>query len=246
MTVDLKHISPGFPSETGKPEKIIAEILLSFFQDKSSPVIAAVGGPGGTGKSTFCESLKNLLPDCDVLELDNYKKSRKERRELKVYGPHPDANRIDLIVEHLRILHSGGTIDSPVYNRVSGETDTTIRFSPRRFILLDGEISTYAQFRQYVDFSIFIDSDLKTQLCTRMSRDVQSRGSSRETAISTFLNSNIKEFTLYGAPSKSWADIHLYCNEDYSLQFETVLADKVLLDITPAQGVSQDQQMLIL
>jgi len=225
MAVDQKHISPGFPTKAGKPEEIIAEVLLSFFQDKSTPVIIAVGGPGGTGKSTFCNTLKKILPDSDVLELDNYKKTRKERRELKVYGPHPDANRIDLIVEHLQILRSGRAIDSPVYNRVSGETDTTVLFSPRRFILLDGEISTYAQFRQYVDFSIFIDSDLRTQLYTRMSRDVQSRGSSRETAISTFLNSNIKEFTLYGAQSKSWADIHLYSNEDYSLQFEAVSAE---------------------
>ena len=226
MVPKLKHIETHIPAAKRRSRKTVAEILLHLFKNRTTPVLIAVGGPGGTGKSTFCEFLCRELPGADVLILDNYKTTRSQRSSRNLYGPHPDANRIELIVTHLQLLRNGDTIEVPLYDRKRGEANSTIPFSPHRFVLLDGEVSTYHHFRQYIDFSIFIDADWKTQLSTRISRDIQLRGYSQEKAIATFLHSNLREFARYGAESKTWADMHLYCHDDYSLEIEA-LSDNV-------------------
>jgi uridine kinase len=203
------------------PEEILAELLQKKFVDENH-VLIAVGGPGGTGKSSFCEKLAELLPDSNVLHLDDYKTARKVRQGLNIFGAHPEANMMDLVLEHYITAKNGGSFHKPVYNAVTGEADKTEFFKASRFTVIDGEISTYRHFRDYVDFSIFIDSDLKTQLKTRLDRDIKQRRYSYEKAIATFLHSNLREFGEFGAESKNWADIHLYCHGHYELTFEAV------------------------
>ncbi|MDZ8118127.1 dihydrodipicolinate synthase family protein [Pontiella agarivorans] len=208
-------------------EKIVAELLMrEFAQDDS--VLVAIGGPGGTGKSTFARVLADGLPDAVILRLDDYKTSRVLRAEKQVFGPHPEANKLDLMQEHFAEIKAGRTFQKPVYDSPTGEARQTEAFVPRQFNLLDGEVSTYPAFREQVDFSIFIDSDWKTQLATRIDRDIETRGYDREKAIATFLQSNLREFSEYGAESKKWADLHLYCDEDYHLEIESV-SDTVFL-----------------
>lgn len=204
------------------PEEIIATLLHEVFSEHPGPICVAVGGPGGTGKSTFSRSLAQALNDAVVLRLDDYKTPRSFRQSQNVYGPHPEANKMDLVHDHLLLMKRQTSFYKPIYCSENGQASSTEEFTPRRFNILDGEIATYRQFRDMVDFSIFIDSDWKTQLRTRISRDIESRGYSREKAIATFLQSNLREFTRYGAESKCWADIHLYCHEDYRFTIESV------------------------
>jgi 4-hydroxy-tetrahydrodipicolinate synthase len=204
------------------PEQVVAELLHSLFPGGSKPVLVAVGGPDGTGKSTFSRALEQQLSDATVLRLDDYKTSRAFRAERSIYGPHPEANKMDLLKAHLTELKAGREVQRPVYDKTSGHAVETKPFSPRRFNILDGEISTYGELREWVDFSIFIDSDWKTQLSTRVERDIEIRGYDREKAIATFLQSNLREFSEYGAESKKWADMHLYCDEDYHLEIESI------------------------
>lgn len=217
-----KHIKELDPKHLAiAPEKIIADLLQRSFIDEKN-ILVAVGGPGGTGKSTFCEKLAELLPDSNVLHLDDYKTPRETRRGLNIFGAHPDANMMDMVLKHYIAAKNGENFDKPVYDAVSGKADKTEPFEARRFTVIDGEISTYKQFRDYVDFSIFIDSDLKTQLQTRLDRDIKQRKYTYEKAIATFLHSNLREFGEFGAESKHWADIHLYCHDHYELTFEAV------------------------
>lgn len=205
-----------------RPEKVIAAVLSSFFADYSRPIFIAVGGPGGSAKTTFSAKLASLLPGAAILTLDNYKKTRKQRIELGLWGPHPQANRIDLAIKHLKELRAGNSIEVPLYDLESGEFPGTVPYSPVRFNIIEGEIATCPQIRDMIDFSIFIDSDLKTQLKTRLGRDMRERKHSCEKAITNFLKSNIQEFAQYGAQSKSWADVHIYCDDDYNLVLEAV------------------------
>jgi dihydrodipicolinate synthase/N-acetylneuraminate lyase/uridine kinase len=206
-------------------EDIVAGLLLGMFSDDGGPVTIAIGGPGGTGKTTFSGKLAALLGDCAIFRLDDYKTPREVRKGQNLFGAHPDANLMSLAAEHISLIKKNTSFDKPVYNAVTGVADETEPFEPRRFNILDGEISTYRDFRDDVDFSIFIDSDYMTQLTTRTSRDIDVRGYTWDKAIATFLQSNLREFTLYGAESKNWADVHVYCKEDYSLAVESVAGE---------------------
>jgi len=207
------------------PENILARLVSGVFSSDKGPVTIAVGGPGGTGKSTFSAKLAARLGDCAVLRLDDYKTQRNVRNGRNLFGAHPDANQMDLASEHISLIKKNTPFDKPVYNSVTGRSDKTEPFKPARFNILDGEISTYRDFRDDIDFSIFIDSDYKTQLATRTTRDIDIRRYSWDKAIETFLQSNLREFTLYGAESKNWADVHIYCRQDYTLVVESVAAE---------------------
>lgn len=217
----VKSVSNGRSSRI-PPEQVIAKVIQRRFGNHRTPVTVAVGGPGGTGKTTFARRLAENLGNATLLALDDYKTSREIRRQAKLFGPHPDANRMELISEHLGSLRKGETIAKPIYNRTTGNASETEEFTPMRWNIVEGEVATYSCFRDLFDFSVFIDSDWRTQLETRLGRDIDIRGYSPDKAVTTFLNSNLREFVEHGIESKQWADIHLFCNRDYRLILESV------------------------
>lgn len=218
------HHQPPAAAHDDRPvPQILAQWLLQLFPGpRPRPVL--VGGPGGTGKSTFARRLAQALPQAAVLRLDHYKQPRTRRQAANLFGAHPQANAMQLIAGHLRRLRQGRPIAQPVYESAHGAALRTTPFQPRPFILVEGEVATYWHFRDLLDLCIYIDADWRTQLNTRLTRDIEQRGYTPEKAIATFLHSNLREFSQFGAPTKAWADIHLFCRQDYSLQIEAVAA----------------------
>jgi uridine kinase len=214
-----------------KPEhscaSTVAGALDKIFGRLGRPAVVAVGGPGGIGKSTFAAKLKALLADAEILKLDDYKTSREDRRRKNLHGPHPEANRFSLVRTHLEALRRGEAIEKPVYCRKKGGDGAFEQIRPARFIIAEGEISTYRELHDLVDFSVFIDSHWKTQLNTRITRDIEERGYSPEKAIEAFLHSNLREFAAHGAESKNWADVHVHCSEDYQLVIDAVCSKRL-------------------
>lgn len=202
----------------------LAGLLRRMFQGRPLPVMIAVGGPGGIGKSTLAAKLAAALDEACVLTLDDYKTSRAERAERKLFGPHPEANRLTMLRAHLGTLRAGQPVDKPVYCRQQGVASQTVTLSPGRYVIAEGEVATYRELHDLFDFSIYIDAHWRTQLHTRLNRDIEERGYSPRKAIETFLYSNLLEFETYGAASKNWADVHVHCAEDYSLALDAMCA----------------------
>ena len=223
MKQHKKHIKYNLDMRQRKSAAhIISQMIKMEFKDTNSTIIVAVGGPGGTGKSTFCKKLKKHLSDSSILKLDDYKTAREERVKSNLFGAHPNANKMDLIAKHLNLLKNSKSIEKPIYNTNTGEILASEIFKPASIIILDGEISTYPQFREFIDLSIFIDSHWKTQLATRIDRDVEIRGYSKEKAVDTFLQSNLREFSEFGAESKLYSDVHIYCTDKYHHILEAI------------------------
>jgi len=229
-------------------EARIAKIIQYEYGKCTRPVVIAIGGPGGTGKTTFAERLAQQLGTSEtaILHLDDYKESRAKRQEAQVYGPHPRANKMSKVTSDLCSIRANTPFDQPLYNGVEGTTDETKRFTPARWNIVEGEISTYSEFRAYIDFSIFIDASWHTQLSTRLGRDRTVRGFSLDKAIATFLHSNLREFVAHGAESKAWADVHLLRHDSCSLTLESLareLYERVkhllndTLDVVEAEGL---------
>jgi uridine kinase len=206
-----------------KPDIILADLIKSVASEQGHPFLVAIGGPGGSGKSTFAKKLSSQLkPHSRVLPLDEYKTPRRLRAKLNVFGPHPQANEMALMEKHVQCLSEGKHFDRPVYDKKLGRIHSKKSFRPRRITIVEGEVATFKPFRPYTHLSIFIDAHWKTLLKTRINRDITERGYDKEKAITTFLHSNLKEFQQYGADSKKHADIHIYCDEDYDLYIESI------------------------
>jgi len=173
--------------------------------------LVAVGGPGGTGKSTFCHLLARGLPGAAVLPLDDYRLPRAERRATGLLGSHPAGNRMDLLRDHLLAIRSGcPSISRPVYDPMTGCAMEAEAFHPQRVTILDGEIAIYDGVRELADFSVFVGAHWRFQLRTRLERDVGVHGFSREKALAVFRQSNLGDYRLFGRPARDRCDLVLW------------------------------------
>ena len=69
-----------FPSSADCPGCAAALPMLHEASARlGRPVLIGIGGPGGSGKSTFCSELSRHLEDARILPLDDYRKPRHER-----------------------------------------------------------------------------------------------------------------------------------------------------------------------
>lgn len=84
------------------------------------PIIIGIAGGSGSGKSTFTNRLRQYFGD-DVVVIyhDNYYRRQDGipfEQRVKVNYDHPDSLETDLLVEHLKELKAGKTIECPVYD----------------------------------------------------------------------------------------------------------------------------------
>ena len=83
-------------------------------------IIIGIAGGSGSGKSTFTNRIKGYFGDkVVVIYHDNYYRRQDgipfEKRVKVNYG-HPDSLETDLLVEHLKELKAGHSIQCPVYD----------------------------------------------------------------------------------------------------------------------------------
>lgn len=94
-----------------KPDIILADLIQNISSRQERPFLVTIGGPGGSGKSTFAKKLASRLkPHSIVLPLDDYKTPRALRSKLNVFGPHPRANEMELIKKHFQKVSRGKTL----------------------------------------------------------------------------------------------------------------------------------------
>ena len=152
-------------------------------------MIIGIAGGTGSGKTTLTRKLQETFgPDVSVVYHDNYYKRHdgmtyEERASLNY--DHPDAFDTPLMVEHLRQLLAGQTIQCPVYDyTVHNRSDQTIEIHPTKVIIVEGIlIFENKALRDLMDIRIFVDTDADVRILRRILRDVKERGRSLDSVI---------------------------------------------------------------
>ncbi len=149
--------------------------------------IIGVGGDSGSGKTTMTEAIKKMIGEDIVtsFSMDDYHKyDRKERRRLGITPLHPEANRLDLLEEHLAMLKKGKSVMKPVYNHRTGEFDEPEEFNPSPVIIVEGLLPFYTKtLRELIDFKVFVDPAREVKWKWKIRRDVGERGYKEEEVI---------------------------------------------------------------
>jgi uridine kinase len=178
------------------------------------PFVVGVAGGSGSGKTTVVHRiLDSLGPDqVTVLEHDRYYRPRSELRledRAALNYDHPDSLETDLLVDHVKTLKSGRSVDAPKYDfarfaRLS-DSDT---LTARRAVIIEGIlIFTDAALRALMDIKVFVDTDADTRFIRRLQRDVAERGRTMESVIEQY-QSTVKPMHLeFVEPSKRYADV---------------------------------------
>uniref|UniRef100_A0A8D2Q5L2 uridine/cytidine kinase n=1 Tax=Varanus komodoensis TaxID=61221 RepID=A0A8D2Q5L2_VARKO len=91
---------------------------------------------------------------------------------------HPDAFDNELIVQTIREIVEGKTVQIPVYDFVShSRKEETVTVYPADVVLFEGILAFYNQeVRDLFQMKLFVDTDADTRLSRRVLRDISERG----------------------------------------------------------------------
>ncbi len=196
---------------TVKSNKIPRE--LKGIGAKPTPLVVAITGASGSGKTTFAERLSERLGRASILiSHDDYYKHFPEmtEEEAAVYDfDSLDALDNDLFVEHLGALKAGKPVEIPSYDfathaRVHG----TKHVEPAPVILVEGLlIMADPALRELFDLIIYMDTDPDVRVLRRVERDCLERGADIERAIKMYLRTAKTAQERHVEPYKSKANL---------------------------------------
>ena len=185
-------------------------------------LIIGIAGGTGSGKTTVVHQIMNELPETEVgiISQDSYYKqnvgmSYEERSNINF--DHPRAIDFELLVQHLKELKAGKTIDQPVYSFVThNRTDDTISTHPRKVMIVEGIlILTNPELREMFDVKVFVHADSDERLIRRLKRDIAERGRDMEEGLNRYQTTLKPMHQQFIEPTKAFADI-IIPNDKYN------------------------------
>lgn len=177
-------------------------------------LVIGIAGGTGSGKTTVVSQiLKNLdFEKINVLSQDNYyhdnsNLSLLERENLNY--DHPKSIDFELLVEHVRALKEGKSIEQPVYSFVTHtRTGKHTSVAPRDVLIVEGIlVLTNKELLKEFDLKVFVHADKDERLIRRIRRDTQERGRDLEEVLHRYQTTLKPMHDEFIEPSKSHADI---------------------------------------
>ncbi|MBP2681798.1 MAG: uridine kinase, partial [Candidatus Krumholzibacteriota bacterium] len=173
-----------------------------------------VAGGSCSGKTTLACELGRRLGETEsaCISVDSYYRglSAAERQDLDRYNfDHPDALDHDLLVDHLRGLSRGETIEKPVYDFTTHtRTERIEPLGPVRFVIVEGLFPLHWDaVRALLGTKVFIDAPHDVCLSRRLARDTAERGRPREEVIRRYNEMARAMYERFVLPSKRYADV---------------------------------------
>ena len=176
-------------------------------------IMIGIAGGTGSGKSTFTNRLKDYFgDDVTVIYHDNYYRQRDDmtyEERTKVNYDHPSALETELLVEHLKMLKNGNSIECPIYDFTQhNRSNKSYTIHPSKIFLIEGIlIFSDEQLRDLFDIKIFVEADADERILRRVVRDVKERGRDINNIMEQYLTTVKPMHALYVEPTKTTADI---------------------------------------
>lgn len=185
-------------------------------------LIIGIAGGTGSGKTTVVHQIINELPETEVgvISQDSYYKENHnlsfEERTL-INFDHPRAIDFDLLVQQLKELKAGKTIEQPVYSFITHDRSTdTIITHPRKVMIVEGIlILTHPELRDLFDVKVFVHADSDERLIRRLKRDIAERGRTMEEVLNRYQTTLKPMHQQFIEPTKAFADI-IIPNDKYN------------------------------
>lgn len=180
----------------------------------AAPLIIGVAGGSGSGKTTIAEAIASKVgPDRAVLiQHDAYYRDLSPldfEERVKVNFDHPDSLETALLVEQVRCLRDGHSVERPVYDFAAhvrlAQCET---IQPRPVIIVEGIlVLVEPELRDLMDVRIFVDTDGDLRLARRLERDVAERGRSVRSVLDQYMKTVRPMHLQFVEPSKRYADV---------------------------------------
>lgn len=186
------------------------------------PLIIAIGGGSGAGKTTLSNYLKEVFKDQMVqLPYDSYCIGHPEytmEERAKINYDLPSSYDGELFYQHILALKQGQRIQKPIFDFTTHTRCDYETIEPRPIIVIEG-IMIYAipPLKDAIDIKIFVHADDDIRLARRLVRDVKERGRTVDSVISQYLTTVKPSFETYIAPEEKQVDFVFYNNGYHGL-----------------------------
>ena len=176
-------------------------------------MLIGIAGGTGSGKTTLTRHLKEHFgDDVTVIGHDSYYKRQEGKtyeERAQVNYDHPNAFDTELLIQHLRELKAGRSIQCPVYSYADhNRTDQTVTITPTKVIIVEGIlIFQNPTLREMFDIKIFVETDADERILRRCLRDVEERGRTLQSVVNQYLTTVKPMHEKYVEPSRKYADI---------------------------------------
>jgi uridine kinase len=182
----------------------------------STPLVIAISGASGSGKSLFTENLLKEFSEegkpVQILREDHYYRSQDHlpmaEREKNNYD-HPKAFEHELLVEHLEALKNWKAVEYPHYcYKTHTRLEQTEHLISAPVIIIEGIMLLANEALQPLfDIKIFVDTPLDICLLRRMKRDIAERGRTLESVAKQYESTVKPMYHQFISPSRFTADV---------------------------------------
>lgn len=185
-------------------------------------LIIGIAGGTGSGKTTVVQQIMNELPNTEVgiISQDSYYKATDnlsfDERTL-INFDHPRSIDFELLVQHLKELKAGKTIEQPIYSFVKhNRTKDYVTTHPRKVMIVEGIlILSNPELRDMFDIKVFVHADSDERLIRRLKRDIAERGRDMVEVLGRYQTTLKPMHDQFIEPSKAFADI-IIPNDTYN------------------------------
>jgi phosphoribulokinase len=179
-------------------------------QVRRRPILLGIIGDSAGGKTTLTRGLVNLLGPDRVTHIctdDYHKYSRKERAERSITALDPDCNYLDIMEQHLELLHYGQPILKPVYEHSTGSLGEPEYVKPRDVVIVEGLLGYHsAAMRRSFDVKVFLEPREDVRRLWKLRRDTSKRGYTVEQVL-VELEKREADSRNFIRPQRQYADI---------------------------------------
>lgn len=174
------------------------------------PILVAVGGDSGTGKTTLVSGLHRIFGSERITNicLDDYHRlDRAERKRVGVTALNPIANDLELMADHVGRLRRGEAIEKPTYDHSTGTFGPAETVVPRDIVVIRGLFPLFtADLRQAFDVRIWLDPQEELKWSWKVRRDCAQRGYSVPEVIRQLMDRRHDQLT-HIEPQRALADV---------------------------------------
>jgi len=174
--------------------------------------LIGISGGSGSGKTTIIRRIAEKVSDFVFIPQDNYYRSAENISNTNITDfnfDHPDAFDTSLLLDHLKALKEGKSIEMPTYDFVHHRrAEETTVVNPSRVILVEGIMVFFEkEIRDMMDLKIYVDTPDDIRFIRRLERDVTDRGRTMASVIKQYLEVVRPGHYMFIEPTKEFADI---------------------------------------
>ena len=177
-------------------------------------LIIGIAGGTGSGKTTVVNKIIASLPpgEVAVMPQDSYYKDSSHvppEERSKINFDEPAAIEWPLLVDHLKLLKEGKSIEMPTYSYLTcTRQEETVTVRPAEVVIVEGIlVLTDPVLRSMLDVKVFVDADADDRLIRVIARDCIERGRTPQYVIDLYADILKPMHCQYIEPSKRYADL---------------------------------------